>query len=152
AGGAGYLIGSSTSSYYMRSQMNGGSCDGYSCCSGCSNSCYNSGSETQCNQRVQSNLYRDDIMQSGKGFYPSDYGAPLYLRIRSISGAGYSAADVCPPAGWNASNATDFTSTAGAFYVTLTPMTELADPDGVNKAGQLFCGLAFALAAAGAFW
>eukprot|EP00442_Polarella_glacialis_P027263 CAMPEP_0115052242 /NCGR_PEP_ID=MMETSP0227-20121206/2816_1 /TAXON_ID=89957 /ORGANISM="Polarella glacialis, Strain CCMP 1383" /LENGTH=412 /DNA_ID=CAMNT_0002436357 /DNA_START=62 /DNA_END=1301 /DNA_ORIENTATION=- len=111
---------------------------GYECCQGCGNqnSCYSQ--QTSCNQQMDRQLYRDDIMQDGTGFYPSDYMAPLKIRISSVVGKGYEVDTICPPPGWNGDVSTssdDNSSSTTAtppeppndLFVTLTAMMELAD-------------------------
>lgn len=79
---------------------------------------------------IDRDLFRDDILASGLGFYPGDFVLPLTLRILSIVGDGYDETDVCP-----ARNSTDVTTSgsdlvvSNSFFVTLTAMDELEDLD-----------------------
>merc|ERR1712048_123364 len=74
-------------------------------------------------------LFRDDVLETGLGFYPGDFVLPLTVRILSVTGAGYNESTICPP-----SNTTDVpvhasSGEANNFFVTLTRMDELADID-----------------------
>jgi hypothetical protein len=114
--GLGYLSGLATSAYINR-VLRRHYCWGYDCCYGCINSCYNS-YRSVCRVEPSENLWRDDILQSGSGFYPSDYMAPLRLRITFVRGVGYSPDTVC---------SSDRRAATPDLFVTLTRMSELAD-------------------------
>jgi len=53
--------------------------------------CYGS---SGCSYKSQASLARDDMMETG--FIPSEYTLPLTVTFSSISGTGFSKADVCP--------------------------------------------------------
>lgn len=74
-------------------------------------------------------LFRDDVLQSGLGFYPGDFALPLKLRIFSVFGEGYDGSDICPPRNSTNASAVEFGVAANSFYVTLTTMDELEDLD-----------------------
>eukprot|EP00930_Biecheleria_cincta_P024560 TRINITY_DN17566_c0_g1_i1.p1 TRINITY_DN17566_c0_g1~~TRINITY_DN17566_c0_g1_i1.p1 ORF type:complete len:524 (+),score=36.13 TRINITY_DN17566_c0_g1_i1:25-1596(+) len=133
----GFLVGAG--SYYMLSQMSsrGDSCTGASCCNGCSSmscpyGCCESyrrrrgSGQAWCDYGMNRQYYRDDVLQDGQGFYPSDFQSPLKVRVSAVSGSGY--VDICPPPNWN-ENQTPPNNINSALFVTLTPMTELADTD-----------------------
>lgn len=122
----GAVVGAGT--YYMFSRLSRSRCDGYDCCYNCANSCYDR--VRNCNPQSDRQLYRDDIMKSGQGFYPNDFLPPLYLRVSAISGEGYNTSSICPPSDWNESQPFPNISVANDLFVTLTKLEELADPGG----------------------
>jgi len=127
--GAGVLVGAG--SYYMYSQMTRSRCQGYDCCYGCNNACYN-GARSNCQRQMDRQLYRDDLM-TDSGFIPNDEVPwPLKVRVFAVNGVGYPAtlgAGICPLD--NCTNETgcveNSTEALPELYVTLTAMEPLAD-------------------------
>jgi len=121
--GAGFVAG--VGSYYLYNRLTRSTCLGYSCCSGCSNSCYD-GQRQNCNQNMNKQYYQDDIMQDG-GFYPNELSPPLKVRITEVIGTGYVLDDICPPVGCNSEDCAVPTVEPNDLFVTLTEMNELSD-------------------------
>eukprot|EP00405_Crypthecodinium_cohnii_P008368 CAMPEP_0206423988 /NCGR_PEP_ID=MMETSP0324_2-20121206/2975_1 /ASSEMBLY_ACC=CAM_ASM_000836 /TAXON_ID=2866 /ORGANISM="Crypthecodinium cohnii, Strain Seligo" /LENGTH=603 /DNA_ID=CAMNT_0053888587 /DNA_START=308 /DNA_END=2121 /DNA_ORIENTATION=+ len=135
AAAAGFAGGAvvTASTYYLYRSLTSSSCSSYSCCFGCSNSCYSS-TNSQCTITVNDLQTQDDIMESG--FFPDELAPfPLRVRVTSIDGEDYTEANVCPP-----SSCTDYAScessggTTNSLWVTLTKLEELAE-EGSNIAG-----------------
>lgn len=117
------------STFYMQSQFGQSTCSGYPCCFSCPGSCFND-TRPSCDVAMDRDLFRDDILESGLGFYPGDYVLPLKVRILSISGPGYNKVDICP----STSKATDLllnetSNEPNSLFITLTTMDELGDID-----------------------
>jgi len=146
--GAGLLGGAvvGAGGYYLYQRMTRASCEGYECCYGCSNACYDGHRQT-CTMSMDRQYYRDDLM-TDSGFIPNDEKPwPLKIRIYSVSGLGYPSAPgagICPVAGCDPSdmdscstrdgNGTDVVEPQD-LYVTLTVMETLADPKADTSSG-----------------
>lgn len=137
AGGSfatGSLLGAS--GYYMYNLVTAHTCDGYSCCYGCDASCFTI-SRKSCIVPLGGHFYRDDVLVDA-GFIPADMApSPLYIRIKHVSGDGFSLQDVCPPVGCTVNSnvascqASNF-SAVTKLYVTVTTLEEL---DGSKENG-----------------
>lgn len=125
--------------YYLYNRLRRASCSGYSCCYGCSNSCYGRGKDDTCQMSMNNNLYRDDLL-AGTGFYPSEEKPyPLKLRITQVSGDGYSVSSVCPPPDCTTQDCGGGSGDVGDLFVTLTELENLGESGGQSggqSAGQ----------------
>lgn len=112
-----------TGTFYLQSQFRESNCSGFDCCFTCFD-----GTRPSCDVGMDRDLFRDDILESGLGFYPSDFVLPLTVRILSVSGHGYSKVDICP----STSNGTDAPSNDNSqvpnqLFLTVTTVDELGD-------------------------
>lgn len=130
AAGAGVVGGLAAGYLYSRWSRDGwgwrySNCNAYGhSWSGSCSECYRYYS--RCQRTLPHNAARDDIM--GTGFIPGDFKSPIVLTVFSLTGTEYDKSIICPPNDWNAStNTPAWTYPENDIFVTLTPMTELAE-------------------------
>jgi hypothetical protein len=130
--GAGYVMGGGLNGYSMsRWNPHGWGWRNRNCYhdswSGSCSDCYRSYS--RCEQRIDRNAGRDDLMTTG--FIPYGYTPPIQFMIEDIAGADYQKGTICPPTGWtpdpNTSTVTWNPPVMQDIWMTFSSVEELAE-------------------------